>query len=58
MEKNEQGKVVVTKVILRPQIEFSGEKMPSQADIDKLHHLAHDNCFLANSVKSEVVVES
>lgn len=58
MEKNAQGKLVISKVILRPEIEFSGDKIPSQDAIDKLHHLAHESCFLANSVKSEVVVES
>jgi len=58
MEKNEQGKLVISQVVLRPKIEFSGDKVPDQAAIDKLHHLAHENCFLANSVKSQVVVES
>jgi len=58
MEKNEEGKVAVTQVILKPKIEFSGDKIPDQAAIDKIHHLAHESCFLANSVKSQVIVES
>ena len=57
MEKNEEGKVAVTRVILKPEIEFSGEKIPTKEVIAKIHHLAHESCFLANSVKSEVVVE-
>lgn len=58
MEKNEQGKVAVTKVMLKPKIEFSGEKIPTPEMVDKIHHLAHESCFLANSVKSEVIVVS
>lgn len=58
MEKDAQGKTSITKVILRPKVKFSGEKIPSADIIDKIHHLAHDSCFIANSVKSDVVVES
>lgn len=58
MEKNEQGKVAVTKVMLKPKIEFSGDKIPTPEMVDKIHHLAHESCFLANSVKSEVIVVS
>ena len=57
MEKNSAGKMAITRVILKPQIEFSGDNLPTQETIQKLHHLAHESCFLANSVKSEVVVE-
>ncbi|TQV76488.1 OsmC family peroxiredoxin [Aliikangiella marina] len=58
MENNSQGKMVISKVILKPQIAFSGEKIPTQAEVDRLHHLAHESCFLANSVKCEVIVVS
>ena len=58
MEKDEKGKLAMTKVILRPQVHFSGENQPSDRARQKMHQLAHENCFIANSVKTEVLVES
>ena len=58
MEKNAQGKMAITRVTLRPSIEFSGAKMPSPADIDSLHHKAHEACFIANSVRTAITVAS
>ena len=57
MEKNAQGKFAVTRVTLRPEVIFSGEHKPTRADIEHLHHTAHDECYIANSVKSEVLCE-
>lgn len=57
MEKADDGKVWITKVTLRPKIEFSGDRQPTLEQIEKLHHLSHEQCFIANSVKTEVVVE-
>jgi organic hydroperoxide reductase OsmC/OhrA len=57
MTKNERGKLFVSKVALRPRIAFSGGKQPSAADLDQLHHRAHEECYIANSVLTEVVVE-
>jgi len=57
MSKNERGKFWVSKVTLSPQIKFSGEKRPSSEQLNGLHHLAHEECYIANSVKSEVVVQ-
>ena len=57
MSKNERGKMWVSKVILAPAITFTGEKRPSPEQLDELHHLAHEECYIANSVKSEVVVQ-
>ena len=57
MEKNAQGKVAVTRVTLRPEVIFSGDKLPTRADIEHLHHTAHDECYIANSVKTEMVCE-
>lgn len=56
MSKNEKGIPWVSRVTLNPKITYSGEKQPAAADIEKLHHLAHEQCFIANSVKTEVVV--
>jgi organic hydroperoxide reductase OsmC/OhrA len=58
MTKNEKGVSWVSLVTLHPKISYSGEKVPTAADIEKFHHLAHDNCFIANSVKSEIKVTS
>jgi organic hydroperoxide reductase OsmC/OhrA len=57
MTKNERGKLWVSRVILSPAITFSGEKRPTAEHFDALHHLAHEECYIANSVKSEIVVK-
>ncbi|MEZ8714571.1 OsmC family protein [Vibrio splendidus] len=57
LEEDESGRSSVTKVTLRPDIAFSGTKKPTAKQLEKLHHLAHKNCFIANSVKTEIVVE-
>ena len=56
MTRNERGKLWVSKVMLAPAITFAGAKRPTPEQFDALHHLAHEECFIANSVKSEVVV--
>ena len=57
MEQNAEGKLAVTRVVLRPRIVFGGEQQPTEEEVDQLHHIAHEECFIANSVKTEVVVE-
>ena len=57
MEKNAEGRLAITRVELHPKITWSGEKKPSPEELDKMHHGAHDQCFIANSVKTEVTVE-
>lgn len=57
MEKGADGKIWVTRVTLRPKIVFSGDRQPTFKQIEKMHHHAHEDCFIANSVKSEVVTE-
>ncbi|TAX34523.1 OsmC family protein [Rhizobium leguminosarum] len=54
MEKNAEGRLAMTVVTLRPHVVFSGEKQPSSSELEALHHRAHDECFIANSVKTEV----
>ena len=54
--KNEANKMWVSAVTLSPKIAFSGEKLPSPEDLERLHHLSHENCFIANSVKTAVTV--
>ena len=58
MTKNDRGKLFVSKVALRPRIVFSDAKQPSDADLADLHHHAHEECYIANSVLAEVVVEA
>ena len=57
LEKNENGQLAVTRVVLRPQIRWSQGVSVSQDDLDRLHHQAHEGCFIANSVKTDVRVE-
>ena len=57
LEKNEQGRLAMTRVILRPRIQWSPGVAVSQADLEQLHHQAHEGCFIANSVKTNVTVE-
>jgi organic hydroperoxide reductase OsmC/OhrA len=57
MGKTAQGRFAVTRVTLRPEIAFGGERRPTAAELDDLHHRAHEECFIANSVTTEVVVE-
>ena len=56
MGKNAEGQTWVTTTTLRPDIVFSG-KQPSREELDAMHHQAHEMCFIANSVKTEVRCE-
>jgi organic hydroperoxide reductase OsmC/OhrA len=58
MEKNAEGKMAITHVTLKPRIKFSGDKQPNDQELDEMHHAAHDQCFIANSVKTEITVEA
>ena len=56
MEKNVGGKMAVTRVTLRPEIHYEGPR-PTDAESRELHHQAHEGCFIANSVITDVAVE-
>jgi organic hydroperoxide reductase OsmC/OhrA len=56
MNKNERGVLWVSSVLLRPKIIYRGEKTPSRDEENQLHHAAHEGCFIANSVKTEISV--
>jgi organic hydroperoxide reductase OsmC/OhrA len=58
MTRNEKGVPWVRAITLHPQIAYSGDKIPTPADEEHLHHLAHEQCFIANSIKTEVTVKS
>lgn len=57
MEKDNEGKTSMTKVTLRPNVQFSGDKQPTLEQLENMHHQAHDQCFIANSVKTKVITE-
>ena len=57
MEKDAAGNISITKVTLRPQVTFSGEKQIALKKLKKLHHQSHELCFIANSVKTEITTE-
>jgi organic hydroperoxide reductase OsmC/OhrA len=55
--KDASGRLAMTSVTLRPQVAFSGEKVPGPEEVRQLHERAHHACFIASSVKTDVVVE-
>jgi organic hydroperoxide reductase OsmC/OhrA len=56
MERNEHNKLYISKIVLRPDVTFSGTTQPSEHELDALHHRAHEECYIANSVKAEIIV--
>jgi organic hydroperoxide reductase OsmC/OhrA len=56
LEKNANGKMAITRVELHPKIVYSGAKQPAAADLEWLHDKAHKECFIANSVTTDVKV--
>lgn len=57
MEKNSEGKIAMTRITLRPEIVFGGERAPTRDEIDRIHHESHEQCFIANSLKTDIIVE-
>ena len=57
LEKNEEGRLAVTRVELRPRIAFGGRD-PSADELARIHELSHKQCFIANSVRTRITVES
>lgn len=57
MGRGTDGKIAMTRVTLRPAVQFSGDMRPSADDMAAMHLEAHDECYIANSVKTEVVCE-
>ncbi len=51
-----RGRMAITRIVLRPDIRFRG-RQPDPAELDRLHHQAHERCFIANSLTSEIVIE-
>lgn len=57
MAKNADGKFWISHVTLRPRIVFVDGVSVSREQLDEMHHLSHEDCFIANSVKTEITVE-
>ncbi len=57
MAPNAAGREAVARVILRPVIRFAGDRRPTGDELRRLHHEAHEQCFIANSVTTEIAVE-
>jgi organic hydroperoxide reductase OsmC/OhrA len=57
LAKNSRGKLAMTEVVLRPRVIFSGDRRPSLEELKELHHKAHEECFIANSVLTDVRCE-
>lgn len=55
--RNEAGKLAMTEVILQPKVTFSGDRDPDLHELQDLHNKAHEECFIANSVKTTVRCE-
>ena len=54
LEESEDGCLSITKVILRPNAVYSGDRIPSREQVKKNHHRSHELCFIANSVKTDI----
>ena len=50
------GRLALTRITLRPKISFAG-RPPTAEEVERLNHEAHDRCFIANSLKTEIVIE-
>ncbi|MDD5037404.1 MAG: OsmC family protein [Methylococcaceae bacterium] len=57
LKKNAEGRLAMTQVTLRPRVDFSGDLRPDREEIERMHHEAHEECFIANSVRTEVFCE-
>src|SRR5690242_148151 len=58
LERDADGRMAVTRVNLRPRISWSGERVPTSGDITSIHDEAHHACFIANSVKTAIAIET
>jgi organic hydroperoxide reductase OsmC/OhrA len=56
MTKGPNGTPWINLITLNPRIIYTGEKRPNPSEEEELHHLAHEQCFIANSIKTEVRV--
>lgn len=58
MDKDAQGQLAITRVVLRPRVRFSGDRIPDRETVDRMHDRAHEECFIARSIRAEIVCEA
>lgn len=58
MEQDARGKMAITRITLRPDINFSGELQPTAEQLAALHHQSHEDCYIANSLRAEITIEA
>ena len=56
LDHDRDGRMAMTRIELRPAIEFAGGHRPTTAELGEIHHLAHERCYIANSLKTQIVV--
>jgi organic hydroperoxide reductase OsmC/OhrA len=56
MSADEHGRKSITRIVLHPKVRFSGSRAPDAADVERMHHEAHEQCYIANSLRSEITV--
>jgi organic hydroperoxide reductase OsmC/OhrA len=57
MGRDDRGKMAVVEIVLRPRVQWAGEG-PGEAQLEALHYRAHEDCYVANSLRAEVRVET
>lgn len=57
LDQDADGRMAMTRIVLRPAIAFGGGRQPDHAALAELHHESHARCYIANSLKGEIVVE-
>jgi organic hydroperoxide reductase OsmC/OhrA len=57
LDKNAEGRLAITTITLQPQVRFAGDKAPTSDELSQMHEQAHHACFIANSVKTEVILK-
>ena len=58
LARTPQGRSWISRVTLKPRITWGAGKIPSPNELETLHHQAHEDCYIANSVKTEVVIQA
>ena len=56
MESESENRIVISKVVLNPQIAWIGKTIPTPLEVDRLHQLAREECFIANSIRNRVII--
>lgn len=57
LDRNDQGRIAITRVLLQPAVTFSPERKPTVDEVKQMHDKASRDCFISNSVKAQIVVE-